>query len=197
MDRLTLGEVVDAAHKRVLDEGLTPREAAEKVLAEVRLDAAGAREAQIVGVSRLLATLMHHARETSAVWVPEGGGAEGPSGSEARDGSTRSGRVQLRTNHATEGAGAYYTLASTPYQGADGQVRMLIEFSADDWAHNATIASTMASGWRARADLFSLGMAEIKKHKATKTGVLPAASLAKLEAKAAEVFTRSSRAVAV
>lgn len=165
--------------------GASPSEAAVKVLGEAVLTPEAVHEILAVGLAKLAADRLHFSRANS-VTPPENVPADG----------VRSGHFQHRTDHRTEGAGAYFRLRSTFYQGADGTQRPLLKFRRDDWLANAATAAGKVRGWQALQELFDLGVAELNRAGKDVTEELPKAALARLELKADEVLGSRGRAVA-
>lgn len=138
---MNLDQLVAQAVRYVMDDGLTPADAAEKAF--VADDEEAVRYLAVVGLRSLVGDEISGFRAQ----------AEGVHENEVERGR-RSGRFQLRTM-PEEAAASYYWL-SKPYATADGRMAAILDMTlAEDVPHNLEIARARRVGWEAREGLWA------------------------------------------
>lgn len=171
---MTVDEMVEAGFALCMSDGLLPEEAASNGYDD--RDSAAVYSLAIQGLRSLIGNRLFHDR----------GEAENLREIEPRLGSPRSGHFQHRTEPRER---AVYFWLSKAYESADGRTVRLINFTPEDWQHNAGRAAGKVAGWQARLDLFNAGQREMSKHRnALTTADLPKAALARLDTLAQSTF---------
>jgi hypothetical protein len=188
--RTTLNDLRQRCVQLAHQDGLMPRQAVEKVLADVTLDEDMLAELAYTGLRYLVNCDMSDERRYQPVDdlpATRTGTPDGVGENEGAGGQPRSGRWQHRPAfHET--SARWYWLAKH-YTTPDGQTRKLLEFTIEDLAHCEQWAQHGAVALQRRAGFFARARQELDRHqRAERIADLPAENLAELDGLAASAL---------
>lgn len=155
----TADEAIDLGI-RLMYEGEPPRQAALHVL-EHGID----QDAYEAFAARGLAAILSDEIAQSRQPVSEDA-AETPSGSGVQPGRSRSGRLAAYRPHGAQQRAAWLVrLNDSLYEGADGIMRRLIDFTRADWQRLTASSRARAAGYNALATAGEKALLALSRHK--------------------------------